>query len=143
MALLTTYNPMVTLNTISDWMEQELSGLRPSRAPEHWYPAVDILEDDEAFTIKVELPGVEHDGIEMRIEESVLTVCGERKSEHDRGNLDVRRMERVHGKFERSFRLPDSADTDNVNADLKLGVLTIVVPKKEETKPRAIKVEVK
>lgn len=146
MALVTTVNPMATLNSLSHWMEKELGEFTPkvrSLAAELQHPAVDILENETAFTILMELPGVTQDAIDMKIEKNVLTVKGERPRQSAGDGLHIRRQERSDGPFERSFRLPDSVDTDAVKADLNLGVLTIALLKKEETRPRTIKVEMK
>jgi len=146
MAFVATVDPMGTLNTLSHWMEKERGELSPKArpfAPEPRHPAVDILENETAFTIVMELPGVAKDGIDMKIEKNVLTVKGEGPGEPSGEGQHIRRRERRGGPFERSFRVPDSAATDGIKADLKLGVLTITLPKKEETRPRTIKVDVK
>lgn len=146
MALVTTVNPLNTINTLNRWMEKEFAELGQtagSFGPEPRHPAVDILEDETAFTIVMELPGVAEDAIDMKIEKQLLTVKGERPKGVSKEGQRLRRRERIGGPFERSFRVPDFVDAEAITADLKRGVLTIALPKKEETRPRTIKVDMK
>ena len=146
MSILTTYDPIATFNTLNDWFNGELHGFPASPSPKEkreWYPAVDILENEDAFLIKVELPEVDEKVIDMKIEHQVLSIRGERKVDKGGENLQIRRRERSHGTFQRTFRLPDSVNCEKVHAAMKQGVLTITLPKKEETKPRTVKVEIK
>jgi len=107
---------------------------------EAWSPAVEITETDDGFRFEFEVPGIEQKNIDISVEDGILSVTGERISE--RKDEDRIRTERRYGKFVRSFRLPESADTDKVAAKLKNGILMIEIPKREETKPRKIKVKV-
>lgn len=146
MTLLTHYDPFAELSGLNRWLEKDFSRAFPSRLQRDggpWNPSVDILENENDFVIKVELPEVEEKAIDMKIEKSVLTVKGERRMEDEETKKNYRRMERRYGSFQRSFRLPDSVDTDKITARLKQGLLKIVLPKKEETKPRNIKVNSK
>ena len=146
MALVTTVTPLATLDNLGHWMEKEFAGFSPTArglASEPRYPAVDIVEIETAITIFMELPGVTREGIDMQIEKKVLTVKGERSALSSEDGPHIRRQERIDGPFERSFRLPDSVESTAVKADLNLGVLTIALPKKEETRPRTIKVDMK
>lgn len=103
-----------------------------------WAPALDVEEDGDAFTLHVELPGVDTDDVEVSLEENVLTIEGERRFYDDRDNDTFRRVERSFGRFHRAVRLPDRVDGANVTATHKDGLLTIQVPKAEESKPRRI-----
>ncbi len=144
--LTTTYNPIATFNTLHEWFNGELQDFPEApfiKEDRKWYPAVDILEDEDAFSIKVELPEVEEKAIDMQIDHQVLSLRGERTLEKGEENLQIRRREGHYGTFERTFRLPDSVDCEKVHAAMKQGVLTITLPKKEETKPRTVKVEIK
>jgi HSP20 family protein len=146
MALLTKYNPLSELYSLNGWMEDEFSRFFPSRLEkgyEHWHPAVDILENEKEYIIKVELPEVDEKAIDMKIEKNTLTLEGERTMEHLKDKDSYKRVERDYGSFERSFRLPETVETEEVKAKLAQGVLNIRLPKKEETKPRNIKVEIK
>jgi HSP20 family protein len=108
-------------------------------------PAVDIRTGaDHALVISADLPGVSKDGVSVHIENRTLTIKGERKHEtveEDKASR-VQRTERVFGTFVRAFVLPETADTTKVKADYKDGVLTLTIPRAEESKPRAIEVKV-
>jgi len=106
-----------------------------------WVPAVDIEETPDAYVIHADVPGVPAKDIEINVENGVLEISGERKLEKQVEERGVRRFERVFGKFYRSFRLPETADVDNIKARSDHGVLTIIVPKKSVAKPRKIAVE--
>lgn len=104
-------------------------------------PALDVEESDEQFTIHIELPGVAADEVEVSLEESVLTIAGERRFYQEKDAEGFRRIERHFGRFHRAVRLPDRVDADQVKAAYRDGMLTVVVPKAEEAKPRRIHVE--
>ena len=106
-----------------------------------WTPAVDIFEDTEGITLKVELPEVDAKDVEIQLEGNTLTLKGERKLEKDDKRDGYTRVERWYGSFLRSFTLPTSVDAEHVTAESKDGVLRIWLPKKAETKPRQIKVQ--
>lgn len=112
---------------------------RPSTAGA-WSPLLDVEEDADNFTLHVELPGVEPDAVEVSLEENVLTITGERDFYRERDAEGFRRIERRFGRFHRAVRLPDRVDGDAVQARYDNGLLTILVPKAEETKPRRIAV---
>jgi len=107
-----------------------------------WQPSVDIYETADSIVIKAELPDVEQKDIEVRIEDNTLTIKGERKHDGEVKKENYHRIERYFGSFQRSFTLPSSIRQDNVSAICERGVLTITLPKKEETKPKQIKVDV-
>lgn len=107
-----------------------------------FYPPVDIYEDAEGVTITAEVPGIEPKDVDLRIENNVLTLRGERKLEREDKRDNYRRIERAYGTFSRSFTLPPTVDSDKVKAEAKNGLLVIHLPKREETKPRTIKVNV-
>ena len=103
--------------------------------------AVDIREEDDAFSVDAEVPGLASEDIKVDIEKNVLTLSGERKVEKEETKDKYRRVERQYGSFTRSFSLPETVDTDNVSADLKDGVLELRLPKKEAPSPRKIAVK--
>ena len=107
-----------------------------------WQPLVDVVENKEGILLKVEIPGVKQEDINISIEENTLTVKGERKHESQVDEEGHSRFERSYGAFERSVLLPTTVDTDRVKASYKNGVLEIQLPKKEEAKPKTVKVEV-
>lgn len=104
-------------------------------------PALDVEEDDERFVLHVELPSVNPEDVEVSLEESVLTIAGERRFYGDRNADGFRRIERHFGRFHRAVRLPDRVAADHVEASYRDGLLTITVPKAEEAKPRRIQVQ--
>ena len=107
-----------------------------------WSPLVDVFEDHDGITLKVELPEVDAKDVDIQIEGNSLTLRGERKLEKADQRDGYHRIERTYGAFSRSFTLPTSVDVEHIAADSKDGVLRIVLPKKAETKPRQIKVQV-
>jgi HSP20 family protein len=109
-----------------------------------WNPAVDIFENDNDVVVKVELPGMDPKNIDVRLENNVLMLKGERRFEKDPKETkeeNYHRVEREYGTFSRAFALPTPVKEDKVNAEYKDGVLKIVLPKKEEVKPKAIKID--
>ena len=107
-----------------------------------WMPAVDISESEEAFEVTAELPGIDAKDVNVSVQENTLTIRGERRREEVRENETVHRIEREYGVFERSFTLPRSADAEKIQAKYKDGVLSLTVPKREEAKPKSLKVNV-
>jgi HSP20 family protein len=107
-----------------------------------WAPAVDIYESGSDVVLKAELPGLDLKDVDIRIENNVLTLKGERKTDNEVKRESYHRVERSYGAFTRSFTLPSTVDTNAVKADYKDGVLRIVLPKREEAKPKQIQVNV-
>jgi HSP20 family protein len=103
--------------------------------------AVDIREEDDAFYVDAEVPGLAADDVKVDIEKNVLTLSGERKVEKEEVDGTYRRVERPYGSFTRSFTLPETVDTENITADLKEGVLALRLPKKDAPTPRSISVK--
>ncbi len=102
--------------------------------------AVDIREEDDAFYVDAEVPGMAAEDVKVDVENKVLTLSGERKVEKEETEGTYRRVERQYGSFTRSFSLPETVDADNISADLKDGVLELRLPKKEAPTPRKIAV---
>jgi HSP20 family protein len=107
-----------------------------------WSPAVDIYEQNGNIVLKAELPGVDRKDVDVRVENNVLTLRGERKVEGEVKKESYHRVERSYGTFLRSFTLPSVLDTDKIKADFKDGVLRLTLPKKEEAKPKQISIQV-
>ncbi len=122
--------------------EETLRGREPAAFSGSWVPAVDIYETDDAIVLEAELPGMDEKDIEVRVEDNVLTIKGERKFEKEAKEENYYRMERYYGSFQRSFSLPSNVDVDKIKAEYKKGILKVTMPKKEETKPKQIKIEV-
>jgi len=110
-----------------------------------WSPAVDVRETNDELTMLVELPGLDTKEVSVSVEKNVLTISGEKKKMFEEGDDDSKYhvVERYYGRFERSFRLPQTVSADKVDARLKDGVLAISLPKVEATKPRKIEVKAK
>ena len=107
-----------------------------------WTPLCDVYEDNDGILLKVELPEVEAKDVEIHIEGNTLTLKGERKLEKASAREGYHRVERTYGAFSRTFTLPTSVDVEHIAAQSKDGVLRVTLPKKAETKPRQIKVQV-
>lgn len=104
----------------------------------HWTPRVDVREEAERFVILADLPGVDPATIEMQMDKNVLSLKGERVAETPADDAKATRVERAHGRFDRRFVLPDSADADGIRASGRHGVLEITIPKKAQSAPRRI-----
>jgi HSP20 family protein len=103
-----------------------------------WAPAMDLLETEDHFVLRADLPGMTQDDVNIELEDNVLTVSGERKAEHEDKREGYYRVERAFGSFARSLTLPRGVDGDAVTASFDNGVLEVRIPKPEERKPRKI-----
>jgi HSP20 family protein len=106
-----------------------------------WAPPVDIYETKEKTVLKAELPGFDESQIQLRFEDGILSLEGERKFEKKEGDENYHRVERSYGNFVRSFTIPTNVDHEKISASFSNGVLTVELPKREETKPKAIKIQ--
>ena len=106
-----------------------------------WIPAVDIVEEEERFLLRADLPGVTPDNIDLRTEKGLLTLSGERTTDAKQRANVLQRGERVSGKFERRFSLPETADTDAICANCHNGILEVTIPKLPEVQQRRITVK--
>ena len=107
-----------------------------------WAPPVDIYETDNALVLKADLPGVDPKDVEIRVENGILYLKGERKFEKEVKEENYHRVERSYGAFTRSFSLPSSIDAEHVAAEYKDGQLILTMPKREEAKPKTVKITV-
>jgi HSP20 family protein len=107
-----------------------------------WIPAMDLVETEGDFVLKADLPGLKEDDVTIEVEENVLTVSGERKSEHEDKREGYVRVERSYGSFRRSLTLPKGVDAEAVTANFENGVLEVHIPKPEESKPRRVAIQV-
>ncbi len=128
-------------------LQEEMSRLfddRLFRAGESvgWTPACDIYEDEEGVTLRFDLSGVEAKDVDVRFENGVLTLKGERKLEQEDKRENYHRIERSYGTFTRSFSLPGTVDAEKIRAEAKNGVLSVHLPKRAEARPRSIQVKV-
>jgi HSP20 family protein len=107
-----------------------------------WMPAMDLVETDDHFVLRADLPGLSEKDVNIEVEDSVLTVSGERKAEHETTQEGYHRVERAFGSFSRSLTLPEGVDAESVAASFDRGVLEITIPKPEQRKPRKISIGV-
>ena len=108
-----------------------------------WVPALDLYEDKDNYVVKMELPGMNKEGIDISLHDGVLSVSGERKDEQKHEDSETYRSERFFGRFQRSITLPATVDGSKVNASYQDGILTITLPKAEEAKPKQITINEK
>src|SRR3954471_6022357 len=111
-------------------------------AVRRWVPSMDLVETEDHFVLRADLPGLSEEDVAIEIEERVLTVSGERKAEHETTKEGYHRVERAFGKFSRSLTLPEGVDAEAVTASFDKGVLEISIPKPEEKKPRKVSIDV-
>jgi HSP20 family protein len=107
-----------------------------------WIPAMDLVETEDHFILRADLPGLVEEDVSIELEDTVLTVSGERKVEHEEGQEGYYRVERATGAFSRSLTLPEGVDADAIEASFANGVLEIRVPKPEARKPRKVSISV-
>ncbi len=136
------WTPWQELESMNHHLSRLLDDSRTSLDDEmgRWAPSVDIRETDEALMVEAELPGIDKKDVKLEVKDGVLTISGERRYEKDVKEENVHRIERSYGSFTRSFSLPTNVDAEKVNADMKDGVLTVRLPKRENAKPKAIEI---
>jgi len=108
---------------------------------QRWIPAMDLVESDDHFVLKADLPGLGEDDVSIEIRDNALTISGERKSEQEHTERGWYRVERSTGRFSRSLTLPEGVDADGVTAEFDKGVLEVRVPKPEQRKPRRVQIK--
>src|ERR1700721_679224 len=148
MTVLTRWEPFREFSPLQDRMNRLFresyneGGRDESLTASSFAPAVDFYEDEHNVTLKIEVPGIDEKDIDVRIENNTLTVHGERKFDKEEKEENYRRVERQYGSFTRTFTLPQTVDQESVQADYDKGVLKIKLAKKQEAKPKQIKVNV-
>ena len=140
------YDPWRNLNQLQQEMnrlfESRLEGEDEGNGPlADWHPAVDVAENDDQYTITVDLPGVNPQDIDVTLEGDVLSIRGERREDHNQDSGTIRRAERIRGTFFRRFTLPETADPENVAARSNNGILQITIPKQKLAQSRRIEVQ--
>jgi len=138
-----TFKPLEELERLRREMDRLFDNVMSQRS---WltpkvYPPINITEDKDAYYIRAELPGVKPEDIEISVEADTVIIGGERKAEDVGTNVTYHRKERETGKFKRAVRLPTQMDPDKVEAKFKNGILTVILPKSEGSKPRQIQVK--
>ena len=107
-----------------------------------WIPAMDLVETEDHFVLRADLPGLSEGDVSIELEENVLTISGERKTEHEERKEGFFRVERATGAFRRSLTLPEGVDAEAISARFDKGVLEVRIPKPEERKPRRVQIQV-
>src|SRR6266702_2842311 len=147
MTVLTRFEPFREFTTLQDRMNRLFRDSfgdtrEEALSTSTFAPPVDVYEDEHNITLKIEVPGIDEKDIDVRIENNTLVVHGERKFEKEEKEENFRRVERQYGSFTRSFTLPNTVDTDQVQAQYDKGILKVQLVKKAEAKPKQIKVNV-
>ena len=141
------WDPFRDLVSIQDDLSRlfgrTFTGVEPMRpaAAGSWMPSMDVYETENEIVAELELPGIDPDKVEVSVEDSTLTVTGSREFSNEVNEQNYHRLERRYGVFTRAITLPQTVDTERVQASFDKGVLTIEVPKAERAKPRKIEVK--
>jgi HSP20 family protein len=143
------WEPVRELNTIQSEMNRLFNTFfeNPGTAGHgqnlrRWIPAMDLVESEDEYVLRADLPGLSEQDVHIQFEDNVLTISGERHSEHETRKEDLYRVERAWGSFSRSLTLPEGVDPDAVSARFDRGVLEVRVPKPEVRKPRRVEIAV-
>jgi HSP20 family protein len=139
------WEPVRELDSLQSEMNRLFDGFFGNRAPNgaparRWIPAMDLVEEQDQFVLRADLPGLSEDDVEIEIKDSVLTISGERKAEETREGEGYYRVERAFGHFSRSLSLPEGVAADQVTANFDNGVLEVRVPKPEERKSQRVQI---
>jgi HSP20 family protein len=142
------WEPVRELNTLQSEMNRLFNTLFDAPTPtangavRRWIPAMDLVETDDDFVLRADLPGLSEGDVNIELEDNVLTVSGERKSEHEERKEGYYRVERASGNFSRSLTLPEGVNAEAIKANFENGVLEIRIPKPEARKPRKVAISV-
>jgi HSP20 family protein len=146
MNAITRWDPFRSLSSLQEQVnrlfETTLPGQTDTSALTTWAPAVDIYETENELVLKADLPEISEKDLDVRVENNMLTIRGERKFEQQVKEDNYLRVERAYGSFSRSFSLPNSVNTEGLKAEYKNGVLSVVMPKRADSKPKQVKVNV-
>ncbi len=145
------WEPVRELNSIQNEMNRlfntffdspAAAGSREGQTLQRWIPPMDLVETEDEFVLRADLPGLAEPDVNIELENNVLTVSGERKAEHEESKEGYYRVERSWGTFSRSLTLPDGVDPDAVRANFERGVLEVRIPKPEARKPRKVAISI-
>jgi HSP20 family protein len=143
------WEPVRELNTIQSEMNRLFNTYFDAPAPANggraarrWIPAMDLVETDNEFVLRADLPGVDESDVKIELEDRVLTISGERKAEHEERKEGYYRVERSSGSFTRTLTLPEGVDPASIKASFDKGVLEVRIPKPEEKKPHRVSISV-
>jgi HSP20 family protein len=142
------WEPVRELGTIQNEMNRLFNTFFETPTPgnggsvRQWVPAMDLVETEDDFVLRADLPGLSEGDVSIELEDNLLTVSGERKAEHEERREGYYRVERASGSFSRSLTLPEGVDPDSIKASFDKGVLEVRIPKPEERKPRKVAITV-
>ncbi len=143
------WEPVRELNTLQSEMNRLFNTLFDSPLPNggtdgsrRWLPAMDLVEKKDDFVLRADLPGLSEDDVKVELEDNVLTISGERKSEHEERKEGFFRVERASGSFRRSLTVPEGVNAEAIKANFDRGVLEVHIPKPEERKPHKVAISV-
>lgn len=146
---MTPWNPLQEMDRLQREIERAFNGrlgtLSTSKEAmklPSWAPSVDIAEDDKEYTVKAELPEVKKEDVKVIVEDSTLTLRGERKAEKEEKDKKYHRIERSYGSFERRFTLPEDSDAGKITSEFKEGMLTVHLPKNPVAKPKTTEIRI-
>jgi HSP20 family protein len=146
MRTLTRFEPFSVAGTLQDQINRVFNDVLGRSGEESnlttWAPAVDIFETEHELVVKADLPDIDPKDLDIRVENNILTIRGDRKFEKKVDRDNYLRVDRAYGSFARSFSLANTVNTEAIKADYQSGVLTLSIPKREEAKPKQIKVNV-
>ncbi len=147
MTVMTRWDPFRELSALQNRMNRLFEEQYGGRGEESmttgaFVPPVDVYEDEHTIQLKLEVPGIDEKDLDIKVENNVLTVSGERKLEKEEKQENFHRVERRYGSFSRSFTLPNTVSTDDIQANYNNGVLNIRLAKRAEAKPKQIKVNI-
>jgi HSP20 family protein len=146
MRTLSRWEPFRGVATLQEQINRVFGDVSDRRGEESnltaWAPSVDIFETEHELVVKADLPDVKPEELDIRVENNILTIRGERKFEKKVDENNYLRVERSYGSFARSFSLANTVNSEAIKADYQNGVLTLSIPKREEAKPKQIKVNV-
>jgi HSP20 family protein len=142
------WEPVAELNTIQNEMNRLFNnffdtptGRAGSGTARRWLPAMDLVETAESYMLRADLPGIADEDVKVQLEDNVLTISGQRRSELPSEQQGYHRLERAFGEFSRSLTLPNGVDPDSVQAHFDRGVLEIKIPKPDQKKPRQVQIK--
>ncbi len=146
MSAITRWDPFRNFSGLQEQFNRMFESTFPGRADTSaltaWAPAVDIYETENELVLKADLPEISEKDLDVRVENNMLTIRGERKFEQKVNEDNYLRIERTYGSFNRSFGLPNTVNSEAIKAEYKNGVLTVTLPKRAESKPKQVKVNV-
>ncbi len=146
MSAITRRDPFLSLSNLQEQVNRMFESAFPGQTDTStltsWAPSVDIYETENELVLKADLPDISEKDLDVRVENNMLTIRGERKFEQNVKEENYLRIERTYGSFSRSFSLPNTVNSESIKAEYKNGVLTVEMPKRAESKPKQVKINI-